>query len=134
MCGKCGGNIEECELDDPKVVNKAVPTDKQLFACALCHQPYWWNPKESSRSSRALMLADKLFTYIQNGLGKPLYEKVQRDSSGNVTSTEMDDHLVFESVAVDESKDESLINFVSAHMSYFKTEPLFTNLNDDFRG
>lgn len=88
------------------------------------------------------MLADKLFTYIQNGLGKPLQEKVQRDSSGNVTSTEMrellmaemDDNLTFESVTVDEPKDESLINFVSAHTAYFKTEALFTNLNDDFRG
>lgn len=43
VCGKCGGEIEKCEHSDPRVSkNCAVPpTDREVFICKDCFQPYW---------------------------------------------------------------------------------------------
>jgi len=86
VCGKCGGEIGPCEEFDPRLVGLAgkIPDDKPIFMCVLCSQPYWWNENQNSRSSRALSLADRLYTCIQRGVGLPLQAEIHRDSSGNV--------------------------------------------------
>jgi uncharacterized protein with PIN domain/endonuclease/exonuclease/phosphatase family metal-dependent hydrolase len=48
VCGKCGGDIEGCTRDDPRIQNKTnvvPPEDKDVFVCVDCHQPYWWNER-----------------------------------------------------------------------------------------
>ena len=86
VCGKCGGDIEACGSSDPRLheLSGKIPDDKPIFMCVLCNQPYWWNENENSRSSRALSLADRLFTSIQTGIGQPV-TSVKRDLSGNVS-------------------------------------------------
>ena len=37
-----------------------LPTDRPVYACLDCHQPYWWSNKESSSPARAMKMADKL--------------------------------------------------------------------------
>ena len=126
------------------MAGKSVPDDKQLFICMQCSQPYWWNASETSRSSRALSLADRLFVYIQEGLGRPVNGLVKRDSSGNLLQ---DSFQMSSIVDVDGDKDEQmffrvreppldddLINFISVHAMKYCREPLFTNLNDGFKG
>ena len=67
MCGKCGGEIEECTHSDPRVSNNSAvpPTDRDVFICKQCYQPYWWNERETSTPARAMKMADKLFNAIQ---------------------------------------------------------------------
>lgn len=69
VCGKCGGEIEECSHSDPRVSkNSAVPpTDRDVFICKQCYQPYWWNERETSTPARAMKMADKLYHAIQEG-------------------------------------------------------------------
>lgn len=38
VCGKCGGEIEEAALEDPRIEGKMLPTDRQVFVCAKCAQ------------------------------------------------------------------------------------------------
>ena len=67
VCGKCGGEIEECTHSDPRVSNNSAvpPTDRDVFICKQCYQPYWWNERETSTPARAMKMADKLFNAIQ---------------------------------------------------------------------
>lgn len=91
VCGKCGGEIELYDIKDmqeqiksgvlieDKVmaaaatklldvtskVQKGLPTDRPLYACVECLQPYWWNDKESSSPARAMRMAEKLYKSVQ---------------------------------------------------------------------
>lgn len=38
VCGKCGGEIEEVEGCDYRLVGKIIPMDRQIYACKLCGQ------------------------------------------------------------------------------------------------
>lgn len=140
VCGKCGGDIESADPTDPRVEGKAVPKDKPLYVCVKCSQPYWWNENQNSRSSRALSLADRLFTVIQDGLGLPVVGKVIRDISGNVEDgcfslhseiIEQEESLLLPSPAC---ADEGPINCVSAYESLYRKEPAYTNWSENFRG
>ena len=42
VCGKCNGEIEECEMNDKRITEIVVPKDKQIYICVDCAQPYWW--------------------------------------------------------------------------------------------
>ena len=42
VCGKCNGEIVECEADDKRITGIVVPKDKQIYICVDCAQPYWW--------------------------------------------------------------------------------------------
>lgn len=73
VCGKCGGEIEECTHSDPRVSNNSAvpPTDRSVFICKQCYQPYWWNERETSTPARAMKMADKLFNAIQDSTKDP---------------------------------------------------------------
>ena len=73
VCGKCGGEIEECTHSDPRVSNNSAvpPTDRDVFICKQCYQPYWWNERETSTPARAMKMADKLFNAIQDSTKDP---------------------------------------------------------------
>jgi uncharacterized protein with PIN domain/endonuclease/exonuclease/phosphatase family metal-dependent hydrolase len=38
VCGKCGGEIEEIEAFDERLMGKIIPTDRQIYACKTCAQ------------------------------------------------------------------------------------------------
>jgi uncharacterized protein with PIN domain/exonuclease III len=38
VCGKCGDEVEEVALDDPRLQDKYLPTDRTVFACVNCAQ------------------------------------------------------------------------------------------------
>lgn len=38
VCGKCGDEVEEVSLQDPRLVDKYLPTDRTVFACVNCAQ------------------------------------------------------------------------------------------------
>ena len=123
----------------------SVPQDKPLYLCVECAQPYWWNNNANSRSSRALSLADRLFTAIQSGLGQPITGSVCRDSNGNIevgsftmrTTVVMgESELAEEAEPTTEVTDanEDVLHFASAHATLHHQEPEFTNWSDDFKG
>ena len=101
VCGKCGGEIELYDvkemqeristgnvledetlaamatklLDVTNKVQSGLPTDRPLFACVECLQPYWWNSKESSSPARAMRMAEKLYNTVQLHLAKQSSEE-----------------------------------------------------------
>lgn len=38
VCGKCGGEIIEADLSDPRLMGKIIPTDRVVFICKTCGQ------------------------------------------------------------------------------------------------
>ena len=70
VCGKCSGEIEACSHTDPRVAGKNVPTDREIFICIDCQQPYWWNERENSSPARAMRMADQLYNAVIRGLGE----------------------------------------------------------------
>lgn len=38
VCGKCGGEIIEADLADPRLLGKIIPTDRVVFICKTCGQ------------------------------------------------------------------------------------------------
>ena len=70
MCGKCGGEIESCSHNDPRVSkNIAVPPpDREIFVCKECDQPYWWNDRENSSPAKAMKMADRLYTAVSKSI------------------------------------------------------------------
>lgn len=95
MCGKCGGEIEECSHSDPRVSkNSAVPpTDRDVFICKQCYQPYWWNERETSTPARAMKMADKLYHAIQEGT-KDQSEMLDGQITDNETSINGQDKVL----------------------------------------
>ena len=79
VCGKCGGDIEGCQPDDPRIKGKSTiipPTDRDLFCCVQCYQPYWWSERENSSPARAMKMADKLYnTVVQQLAGEVRTER-----------------------------------------------------------
>ena len=74
VCGKCGGEIESCAHDDPRITGKSTivpPPGKDLFCCVDCGQPYWWSENENSSPARAMKMADKLYTAVVEQLNVP---------------------------------------------------------------
>eukprot|EP00599_Poterioochromonas_sp_BG-1_P002392 CAMPEP_0173149572 /NCGR_PEP_ID=MMETSP1105-20130129/10404_1 /TAXON_ID=2985 /ORGANISM="Ochromonas sp., Strain BG-1" /LENGTH=579 /DNA_ID=CAMNT_0014064461 /DNA_START=323 /DNA_END=2062 /DNA_ORIENTATION=- len=70
VCGKCGGEIEEVEGCDYRLVGKIIPMDRQIYACKLCGQPYWWNDEENSSPAKAMKKAEELYQIISVGLAQ----------------------------------------------------------------
>lgn len=68
VCGKCGGEIEETSRSDPRMEGKSFPSDRQVFICVSCGQPYWWSELENSSPAKALKQADALYELIMKGL------------------------------------------------------------------
>jgi hypothetical protein len=70
VCGKCGGEIESCSHNDPRVSkNIAVPPpDREIFVCKECDQPYWWNDRENSSPAKAMKMADRLYTAVSRSI------------------------------------------------------------------
>eukprot|EP01038_Epipyxis_sp_PR26KG_P006064 gene6064-8349_t len=74
VCGKCGGDINEIDFSDVRLMGKIFPSDRSVFACINCAQPYWWNEDENSSPAKAMKLADYLHDMISDGL-KSFHEK-----------------------------------------------------------
>lgn len=96
VCGKCGGEIEDCSHQDPRFASIAhtLPSDRPVYACANCNQPYWWNDKENSSPARAMKMADKLYKSVQHGLIYGVVEPTRKSSeicSGQVFLQEVDE-------------------------------------------
>lgn len=113
VCGKCGGEIEIFDmremqeristgnvledetlaamatklLDITGKVQNGLPTDRPLFACVECKQPYWWNSKESSSPARAVRMAEKLYKTVQMHLAS-LAVNQSEEESGVVAVTQ----------------------------------------------
>eukprot|EP01035_Chromulina_nebulosa_P019064 gene19064-24886_t len=58
VCGKCGGEIESCDHNDDRINGRHVPSDRPVFICVDCNQPYWWNDKADSSPARAMRVGD----------------------------------------------------------------------------
>ena len=66
VCGKCGGKIEKIERDDARLKEVAyLPTERPLFCCSSCSQPYWWSERADSSPARAMRVASRLYKLIQ---------------------------------------------------------------------
>lgn len=65
VCGKCGGPIESIEADDIRLRGRFLPTDREVFACTQCLQPYWWNDRINSSPARAMRVAERLHKVIK---------------------------------------------------------------------
>jgi len=74
-------------LDITGKVQNGLPTDRPLFACVECKQPYWWNSKESSSPARAMRMAEKLYKTVQMHLAS-LAVNQSEEESGAVTVTQ----------------------------------------------
>lgn len=70
VCGKCGGPIESVNADDVRIHGKFVPTDREVFACTQCMQPYWWNDRINSSPARAMRVAERLHRVIKASKGE----------------------------------------------------------------
>lgn len=70
VCGKCGGEISEAKADDVRLLGKIVPTDRTVYACLDCSQPYWWSEVENSSPAKALRKAEELYTFLMKELGQ----------------------------------------------------------------
>lgn len=68
ICGKCGGEIQECDTDHPRYAAFTFPPGRPVYSCIDCHQPYWWNDKETSSPARAMKMADTLYQTIKSAL------------------------------------------------------------------
>eukprot|EP01031_Cornospumella_fuschlensis_P032546 gene32546-39352_t len=95
VCGKCGGGIaelnslakahaESAAYTDhsstdgnaatpmpplpPQWRERPLPTDRPVYYCVSCHQPYWWNEGESSSPAKAMKKAHLLYEVIKKGL------------------------------------------------------------------
>ena len=38
VCGKCGGNIEEVDALDKRLMGRILPTDRPVYCCVTCAQ------------------------------------------------------------------------------------------------
>ncbi|RYH15603.1 hypothetical protein EON65_31500 [archaeon] len=95
VCGKCGGGIAEYPTPasastttatytdhspvesvmvasapplPPQWRERSIPTDRPVYYCVSCHQPYWWNEGESSSPAKAMKKAHLLYEAIKKGL------------------------------------------------------------------
>ena len=115
VCGKCGGDIEACSIDDPRMKGKNTvvpPTDRELFCCVQCHQPYWWSERENSSPARAMKMADKLYNTVVQQLGittdMDVNAKVMHEV-GNLISSEGSDDSVLKSGDVDHREIQEMV-------------------------
>jgi mRNA deadenylase 3'-5' endonuclease subunit Ccr4/uncharacterized protein with PIN domain len=81
VCGKCGGEITPCAFDDPRILQKHVPKDKQVYICADCCQAYWWDDREDSSPARAMKMAGKLYSTVMDELQRPVSSSLGSGSS-----------------------------------------------------
>ena len=147
LCGKCGGKIYPLDLDtDPRVVmstsnrindnqnsdhstlncknyklsGKLLPTDRTVFVCSKCNQPYWENSKAQSPFKIAMDLSWKLYSMVEKGLAEKALSLTAlkiKNEDNDITNN-------------DWKKNINVLNFRNASNDVES----FTNWNGSFKG
>ncbi|CAN8076037.1 unnamed protein product [Agarophyton chilense] len=144
ICGKCGGRIETCDVQDPRLEGRPIPRDRQLYICTQCCQPYWNGDSESAVSARALRQAQTLFAYIEADRKTQRFGEyhhrslssskiLEEDFNGEDASTSLGTSSVAQPVPVIINTNDWL-RYRSAFKDVNKHEPMYTNVNGTFRG
>lgn len=128
MCGKCGGSIVSTHVDDVRFGGKFAPTDRKIFICEDCHQPYWFSKRSEGSSSRARTLAYSLFSYVEAS-------KRKRKNGCNNRNGDVDiNTLVRKPLPSADSCKQQWLKFQSAFTQVHGREPECTNINSPYRG
>eukprot|EP00177_Eucheuma_denticulatum_P003109 GFKZ01005605.1.p1 GENE.GFKZ01005605.1~~GFKZ01005605.1.p1 ORF type:complete len:581 (+),score=51.51 GFKZ01005605.1:212-1954(+) len=151
-CAKCGGRIEMCTLDDPRLDERKFPTDRQLFICSRCHQVYWESASCNGPSKKARKAAERLFAIVQkcqqsktgvvqNGeCSNEIAEISKRDCYCSVSSTSpgQTQNCISSRPSPDRGEDDHQKSHFLKYRSAFAVcngeEPIVTNVNGEFRG
>lgn len=144
ICGKCGGQIESCASDDPRLEGKIVLLDRQIYTCVKCNQPYWNEDSLQSLSNLALRQAEQIFACVEAdrrkkldrrrnlfpkkpSIADPTTSLPQYEEGGSLgASAEVLKH--------DRTTRSCWLGYRSAFFIANKHEPDQTNINGFFRG
>lgn len=154
ICGKCGGRIETCSNDDPRIKGDQTPIGKQLYICDNCHQVYWWSDSVNGSSARARRLAESLFSIVEAD-GKARQAKDEIFCCQNSAELEEGQSCLENKPSLDLSDDsngkmqtgttrsqhkeekmsvQDWLRYKSAFLEVNGREPKYTNINGSFRG
>lgn len=151
-CAKCGGRIEMCALDDPRLNGGKFPTDRQLYICSRCDQVYWESGSCNGPSKKARKAAERLFAIVQkcqeskrtvapkSRCNSEIADIPNRDcdcpvprisprETRNYISSRSSPHR-----CDDEHDRRHYLKYHSAFSVCHGEEPIWTNINGEFRG
>lgn len=141
ICGKCGGQITSTESNDDRLSGRFVPSDRQLFICNTCRQPYWFSDRSEGCSSRARKLAYTLFAYVEAvSSSSRRSKKSGRKSSSSREDDEYSQAHSTENTLLKRPLPEvdpcrkQWLAFQSVFRQVHGKEPDCTNINGSYRG
>lgn len=144
-CAKCGGNLELCSTDDPRLLGRDLPWDRQLLICVRCSQVYWESGTSNGKTARARQTAERLLTIVQ-GFRDANETIDSKTCQGELPTKALMDYCNPASSLLDDGSSDALLErnpanrghiwlkYHSAYATCHGREPERTNINGDFRG